>query len=110
MTKFSKTSHLFNFSLNLFSIFLLYLGDLVAMSILLFFHYMAFLAGLLRKGFVSHFLEKFGVIGSVGDMAFPAVHLLGVDVDVGHAKGLFFIVVAFPAQWLNRLVDQGQIC
>ena len=69
---------------------------------------MAILTGSLRKGFVNHCLEKLGVARGVGHMAFAAVHHLGVNVNVSLAESLLFIVVAFPAQGLDRFVNQGQ--
>jgi hypothetical protein len=70
---------------------------------------MALLACPLRKRFVNLRFEKLGVACGVGCMALPAIHQLGIDVDMRLAEGVLFIVVAFPAQGLDRPVDQGQL-
>ena len=74
------------------------------------FYYMAFLTCLLRKRFVNLRFEKLGVRSGVGRMALSAIHHLGVNINVGLAESVLFIVVAFPAQRLDRFVDQGQLC
>ena len=42
-------------------------------------------------------------------MAFSAIHLVGIDIEVGLVKSSRFIVVAFAAQRLNRLHDQIEL-
>ena len=42
-------------------------------------------------------------------MAFPAVHEGRLDVDMGLGKGGIFKVMAFTAQCLNRLSEQGRL-
>lgn len=52
-------------------------------------------------------LEELGVLGSMWIMAAPAVDHRRIDVKMGGGKGLILLVVAFSAQRLDGLEQQG---
>ena len=65
--------------------------------ILAIFNYVAILACLFREGFVHFIFKKFCVLGSMGGMAVPAIHHFNLNINVGLAKRILFIIMASPA-------------
>jgi hypothetical protein len=53
-------------------------------------------------------LEVLRILGAVGVMAVPAVHIGGSDVDVGLTKGLPFEAMASATEGMDGLNDKGR--
>jgi hypothetical protein len=68
---------------------------------------MACLTGPRRKGRVHHFLEKFRVLGRMGIMAMPAIHVFRVDPDMGLHERITGKIVTVAAQIRDLLDKKG---
>lgn len=55
------------------------------------------------------FLEKLGGLGRMRIMAFPAIDHIRINADMGAGKRLRFQFVAFAADFLHRLIEQGRL-
>ena len=62
-----------------------------------------------RKGRMDDTFKEFGIFGSMGIMATLAIHDTRIDAEMSLAKGWSFKIVAFPAQGLDGLIQQGTL-
>ena len=67
---------------------------------------MTFVARAGGKGRMDILLEKFGVFGGMGIVAFHAIHLLGRDVQVIPGKSWRLKIMTFPAESFLRFGEQ----